>query len=56
VVGRPIKFPGAKQPPVTAPPTLGQHTEQVLHEELGYSEAEIAALKAGGIIDRRAKS
>jgi crotonobetainyl-CoA:carnitine CoA-transferase CaiB-like acyl-CoA transferase len=56
VVGRPIKFPGATQPPVTAPPTLGQHTETVLRERLGYSEAEIAALRQSGTIDRRAKS
>lgn len=56
VVGRPIKFPGAKQPPVTAPPTLGQHTEAVLRERLGYSDAEIDRLKRDGIIDRRAKS
>jgi crotonobetainyl-CoA:carnitine CoA-transferase CaiB-like acyl-CoA transferase len=53
VVGRPIKFPRAAQPPVTAPPTLGQHTEAVLREQLGYGEAEIAALKRGGTIDRK---
>ncbi|HXP03637.1 MAG TPA: CaiB/BaiF CoA-transferase family protein [Stellaceae bacterium] len=53
VVGRPIKFPGAKQPPVTAPPTLGQHTEAVLRERLGYGETEIAALKRDGTIDRK---
>src|SRR5580692_2757617 len=29
VVGRPVKFPGAPQRPVTAPPTFGQHTAQV---------------------------
>jgi crotonobetainyl-CoA:carnitine CoA-transferase CaiB-like acyl-CoA transferase len=53
VVGRPIKFPGAKQPPVAAPPALGQHTETVLRERLGYGDAEIAALKRDGIIDRK---
>ena len=52
LVGRPIKFPGATQPPSTAPPTLGQHTVQVLREELGCSEAEIAALQRDGVIDR----
>jgi crotonobetainyl-CoA:carnitine CoA-transferase CaiB-like acyl-CoA transferase len=52
VIGRPVKFPGAKQPPVTAPPTIGQHTETVLRDLLGYGDAEIAALKRGGIIDR----
>jgi crotonobetainyl-CoA:carnitine CoA-transferase CaiB-like acyl-CoA transferase len=31
------------------PPTLGEHTDLVL-AELGYDEAEIAALRRGGII------
>src|SRR6202035_4455517 len=55
VVGRPVKFPGAPQPPITAPPAFGQHTEEVLRGRLGYSEAEIAALRDAGTIDRRAK-
>jgi crotonobetainyl-CoA:carnitine CoA-transferase CaiB-like acyl-CoA transferase len=52
VAGRPIKFPGAPQPPVTAPPTFGQHTRAVLRDELGYSDAEIEAFRDAGIIDR----
>src|SRR5216684_1291724 len=52
LVGRPIKFPGAPQLPSTAPPTLGQHTVQVLREELGCSDAQIAALRRDGVIDR----
>jgi len=52
LVGRPIKFPGAAQRPSTAPPTLGQHTAQVLREELGCSDVEIAALQRDGVIDR----
>jgi len=54
VVGRPIKFPGAPQRPVAAPPTLGQHTVAVLRDELGYSDAEIADLRRDGTIDRGA--
>jgi crotonobetainyl-CoA:carnitine CoA-transferase CaiB-like acyl-CoA transferase len=53
VAGRPIKFPGAKQPPVSAPPIFGQHTVSVLRDELDYTEAEIDALRDAGVIDRR---
>ena len=52
LAGRPIKFPGAPQRPSTAPPTLGQHTGEVLRDELGCSDAEIAALRRDGVIDR----
>ncbi len=52
LAGRPIKFPGAPQIPSTAPPTLGQHTVQVLRDELGCTEAQIAALRRDGVIDR----
>ena len=53
VVGRPIKFPGAPQRPVTAPPAFGQHTAEVLRDELGYSETDIAGLRENGVIDRK---
>ncbi len=53
VVGRPIKFPGAPQRPVTAPPTFGEHTAEVLRDLLGYSNADIAALRETGAIDRK---
>ena len=33
-----------------APPTLGQHTREVLRELLGRSDAELAQLKAAGIV------
>jgi formyl-CoA transferase len=33
-----------------APPTLGQHTEEVLEELLGHDAAAIAALRAKGVI------
>src|SRR5262249_25465038 len=53
VVGRPIKFPGMPQRPVTAPPGFGQHTTEVLRDLLGYTDADIAALRETGVIDRK---
>jgi formyl-CoA transferase/CoA:oxalate CoA-transferase len=52
LIGRPIKFPGSPKSPSTAPPTLGQHTVEILQRELGYTDAEIAALRRDGVIDR----
>jgi crotonobetainyl-CoA:carnitine CoA-transferase CaiB-like acyl-CoA transferase len=52
LAGRPIKFPGSPQSPSTAPPTLGQHTVEVLRDELGYSGPEIDQLRRDGVIDR----
>jgi crotonobetainyl-CoA:carnitine CoA-transferase CaiB-like acyl-CoA transferase len=52
VVGRPVKFPGAAQPPITAPPSFGQHTAAVLRDDLGYSTAEIERLRDIGVIDK----
>jgi succinate--hydroxymethylglutarate CoA-transferase len=32
------------------PPTLGQHTEEILREELGLADARIGELRAGQVI------
>ncbi|HEX6157382.1 MAG TPA: CoA transferase, partial [Burkholderiales bacterium] len=32
------------------PPTLGQHTQEVLRDLLGKSEAEVARLRSDGIV------
>jgi crotonobetainyl-CoA:carnitine CoA-transferase CaiB-like acyl-CoA transferase len=50
VLGVPIKLsdtPGAVR---TAPPALGQHTEDILREDCGLSSGDIAALRASGAI------
>jgi crotonobetainyl-CoA:carnitine CoA-transferase CaiB-like acyl-CoA transferase len=52
MVGRPIKFPGAEQEPLRAAPSLGQHTAEVLQEELGFDAETIARLREDGVIDR----
>jgi crotonobetainyl-CoA:carnitine CoA-transferase CaiB-like acyl-CoA transferase len=43
----PARFPGLEQGPISAPPTLGQHTREVL-AELGYDEDQVAAMLAAG--------
>ena len=49
-VANPIKFSGTPIQYGDAPPTLGQHSDQVLKEYVGLSDAEIEALKATRII------
>lgn len=45
--GAPIRFPGADDGPKGPAPLVGEHTRAVL-AELGYSDADIDALYAGG--------
>jgi crotonobetainyl-CoA:carnitine CoA-transferase CaiB-like acyl-CoA transferase len=50
IVNRPVKFPGAPQPVPTAPPVMGQHSDEILREVLGLSEERIAALRAAKVV------
>jgi len=50
VMGQPIKTSGSPPPRRDAPPKLGQHTEQLLHDMLGLSGAEVDNLRADGIV------
>jgi crotonobetainyl-CoA:carnitine CoA-transferase CaiB-like acyl-CoA transferase len=46
----PYKFAGWDEPAIGTPPALGEHTEQILKERLGYSDAQVAALREEGAI------
>ena len=48
-VGNPIKMSDSITE-VRRAPLLGEHTEEVLANELGYSKAEIAEIKVSGAI------
>lgn len=62
-VGAPWKLDGASSPIRHAPPLLGQHTEEVLREVLGYADEDLTApgvgpgnRAAGGLTDGSARS
>ena len=50
IVNRAIKFPGDRQPVPTAPPVLGQHTEEILKDILKLTPEQIEALRVSGIV------
>jgi len=49
-VSNPVDFESTPVGYERAPPLLGEHTNEVLHEWLGYSDAEIEALKKNGVV------
>lgn len=50
IVNRPFKFPDAPQPPPSAPPVLGQNTDEILRDVLGLSPDQISTLRASGTV------
>jgi crotonobetainyl-CoA:carnitine CoA-transferase CaiB-like acyl-CoA transferase len=50
VLGTPLNLSGTPASIRTAPPTLGQHTATILSEDLQFTKADVAALRAKGII------
>lgn len=46
----PVRLSGAEPRPDTRVPFLGEHTDHVLHQELGLTAAEITALREAGAI------
>ncbi len=50
VVGNPIKLPDSSPTPENPPPTMGQHTDEVLEKILGYPPERRDSLRAAGVI------
>lgn len=50
MVNTPVKFSESKPSIRTPPPLLGQHTDEVLVDILGYSAEQVAAYKEKGAI------
>jgi crotonobetainyl-CoA:carnitine CoA-transferase CaiB-like acyl-CoA transferase len=50
LVGPPYKFSGTPASVRRPPPTLGEHTEEILRDELGLDAAAIAALREQKVI------
>lgn len=50
VVNTPVKYSEAKPGVRSPPPTLGQHTNEILGGVLNYSEADISRLKDQGVL------
>jgi succinate--hydroxymethylglutarate CoA-transferase len=50
LINTPVKYsystPGIRTPP----PTLGQHTDEVLRDNLGFGDVEIKALRMEGVV------
>ncbi len=53
VLGNPVKFSRSAENEFTSPPTLGQHTETVLRETLGYDPTEIETLRQQGAFGKQ---
>jgi len=50
IPGNPVKLSKVAQGPETRWPWIGEHTDAVLRSELGLTDAQLAALRADGVI------
>lgn len=50
VLGSPIHWHGESPRKVTAPPALGEHTDEVLREWLAYNDARVRSLRQAGVV------
>ena len=49
-LGIPFRMAGTPASIRRPPPTLGQHTDEVLQHELGYTAERISALRREGVV------
>jgi succinate---hydroxymethylglutarate CoA-transferase len=50
LVNTPVKYSEAKPGVRLPPPSLGQHTDEILRSVLQYSDQDISSLKEEGVI------
>jgi len=50
VPGNPVKLSNVAEGPETRVPWVGEHTDSVLHAELGLDDAEIERLRGMGVV------
>jgi formyl-CoA transferase len=50
IPGNPVKMSKVQEGPETRVPWVGEHTDEVVHAELGLDDARLADLRAQGII------
>lgn len=50
LVNTPVKWSDSKPGVRMAPPTLGQHTDEILGDMLGMSQEDVGALRDEGVI------
>ncbi|MBM3670990.1 MAG: CoA transferase [Actinobacteria bacterium] len=50
IPGNPVKMSKVADGPDTPPPTVGEHTDEVLRADLGLDDAELARLREAGVI------
>jgi succinate--hydroxymethylglutarate CoA-transferase len=51
LINTPVKYSYAQPSIRIPPPTLGQHTEEILQNYLGMDEQEIRKLRSEGVIN-----
>ena len=49
-IGNPVKLVRTGEPSLRPPPSLGEHTTEVLQELLNMTEADVDALRAAGVV------